>query len=95
MHNVSTCPKILDPCYFGIDMPTYTELIAARYDGDEKGIADEIGADTVTYQTLEGLMDAIGLPENKHCLGCLTGSYPEAFAKKRALEARIEFEASG
>lgn len=95
VHNVFTCPMILDPCYFGMDMPTYDELIAARCGGDEKMIAEEIGANTVTYQTLEGLIDAVGLPQNKLCLGCLTGNYPEAFAKKRALEARIEFEASG
>ena len=58
----------------GIDMSTREELIAANHDVDE--ICRLIEADTLGYLSLEGLIDAIGLPARSLCLGCLTGRYP-------------------
>ncbi|MCD6229985.1 MAG: amidophosphoribosyltransferase [Candidatus Diapherotrites archaeon] len=90
VHMISTCPKIMYPCIYGIDMPTKDELIANNK--TEAEIAQEIGADTVTYQTIEGLKKAIGC-ENL-CTACLDGNYPikmkqttlEEIAKKRTEE---------
>jgi len=70
---VSTCPPIKHPCYYGIDMPTESELIAAT---DTDIVAEKIGADSVTYQTIKGLIKAIGLKKEDLCLACLNGDYP-------------------
>lgn len=69
---VSTCPPITNPCYFGIDFPLSSELIAATH--DERGIADALGADAVIYQDLQGMKEA--LDQEGLCTGCLTGVYP-------------------
>ncbi|MBU7042503.1 MAG: amidophosphoribosyltransferase [Theionarchaea archaeon] len=68
VHMLSSCPKISYPCYYGIDFPSKKELIACR------GEIDMIGADSVTYQTLDGLRKAIGLEDL--CMACLNGDYP-------------------
>jgi amidophosphoribosyltransferase len=68
VHLYSSCPKIVYPCFYGIDFPSKKELIASR------GEIDKIGADSVTYQTLDGLRRAIGLPDL--CMACLNGDYP-------------------
>jgi amidophosphoribosyltransferase len=85
VHFRSTEPPIVFPCFYGIDFPTYKELIASKYsDNLEIEIAKEIGADSVVYQTLEGLVNAIGFPKNDLCLACLTGKYPTPGGKMLA-----------
>lgn len=88
VHLRSSCPPIFFPCFYGIDMSTMQELIAARNRKqpefgeipltfeEEQKIAEEIGADSVHYQSIEGLVKAIELPKNELCLGCLVGRYP-------------------
>lgn len=68
VHLFSSCPQIVYPCFYGIDFPSKKELIASR------GEIDTIGADSVTYQTLDGLQKAIGLSDL--CMACLNGDYP-------------------
>lgn len=80
---VSTCPPITDPCYFGIDFPLKSELIAAQ--GDETVVADALGADAVIYQDLEGMKEALN--QEGLCTGCLTGVYPFDVSK-----AGLQFE---
>lgn len=69
---VSTCPPIKNPCYFGIDFPLKSELIAAQ--GDEVMVADALGANAVIYQDMAGLKEALN--QEGLCTGCLTGQYP-------------------
>lgn len=72
VHLLSTCPPIKYPCVYGIDFSTRGELIAG-----EKGIEEirrEIGCDSLTYQSLEGLCRAIG--SKQLCTACLSGEYP-------------------
>jgi amidophosphoribosyltransferase len=69
---VSTCPPIAHPCYYGIDFPSPSELIASNR--SEEQIAAELGADQVVYQTVEGLQRA--LTQRSVCTGCITGTYP-------------------
>jgi len=71
VHLLLTCPEIKFPCYYGIDMQSRKELIAAHKDNNE--ITAEVGADSVTYITHDGLMKAI---EKPLCMACLTGQYP-------------------
>jgi amidophosphoribosyltransferase len=68
------CPPIRAPCYFGIDMKERKELVA--HGRDEAEIARVVGADSVHYLSIGGLIGAIGLPEEQLCLACLTGRYP-------------------
>lgn len=81
---VSTCPPIAHPCYYGIDFPSGSELLANGRNAQE--IEKELGADAVIYQTLNGLRDSIS---GNLCMACLDGKYPtdisagERFSKTR------------
>ncbi|MEM4498939.1 MAG: amidophosphoribosyltransferase [Sulfolobales archaeon] len=68
-------PPVRYPCFMGIDFPTKRELIASRL-CDVKLIAEVIGADSLLYNTVEGLRWSIGIPSL--CLACYTGIYPFA-----------------
>ncbi len=74
VHVRITCPPVRYPCYYGIDMQTHKEFIAQKKSVED--IRKEIGADSLSYNSLEGLVEAIGLPKDTLCLGCLTGDYP-------------------
>lgn len=63
------------PCYLGLDVARRSELIAARLE-DSAAIAREVGADSLHYLSLDGLVTAIDLPRSTFCMGCFTGSYP-------------------
>jgi amidophosphoribosyltransferase len=74
VHMRITSPPIISPCFFGIDMGTRWELIAGQKKIEE--IREAIGADTLGYLSVEGLIEAVGRPKNKFCLACFTGKYP-------------------
>lgn len=67
-------PPIRYPCFFGVDMASYRELLAAQKTIPE--IKDFIGADSLDYLSVEGLVKAVGLPKDNFCLACFTGDYP-------------------
>jgi len=90
IHVFITFPRIISPCFYGIDMATYGELIGSRYGPDE--IAKIIGADTVNYQLLDDFVRATGLKRDELCLGCITGKYPTPLAQKMADEMKEKFE---
>ncbi len=92
VHMMSTCPPIISPCFYGIDIATYNELIAARM--DVENIKRKIEADSLSYQTHEGLVEAIGLPKEDLCLACLRGEYPTPYAQ-RILDAVKEKAQTG
>jgi amidophosphoribosyltransferase len=74
VHLRITSPPIKHPCYLGVDMATYDELIAANYTIEE--IRLKTGADSLGYLSLHGLIAASGRKGDEMCLGCLTGVYP-------------------
>jgi amidophosphoribosyltransferase len=81
-------PPIRYPCFFGVDMATKWELIAARKTIPE--IRDHLGADSLGYLSLDGLIRAMDLPRDIFCLACFTGEYPipvQIEMDKLALEA--------
>jgi amidophosphoribosyltransferase len=82
VHFIVTCPPIKFPCFYGIDMSTRKELIASQKSIEE--IREELGADSLTYQTIEGLKRAIGT-ENL-CMACLNGIYPSGIEEPRLSE---------
>jgi len=74
VHMRICAPPIRYPCFFGVDMATRWELIAAQKTVPE--IRDAIGADTLGYISMEGLIEAVGLPRENFCAACFTGEYP-------------------
>jgi amidophosphoribosyltransferase len=86
VHLRITSPPIKHPCYLGVDMATYDELIAANYSVDE--IRAKAGADSLGYLSLEGLVAATGRKREEMCLGCLTGEYPNVPAAHAAQSAK-------
>ena len=85
-----TFPRIIGPCFYGVDMATYKELIGSQHDAEE--IAEIVGADAVNYQSVDGLVKATGLNRDDLCLGCITGKYPTPLAQKLADEMKERFE---
>jgi len=88
VHMRVCAPPIAYPCFFGVDMATRWELIAARKTVPE--IREFINADSLGYLSLEGLVKAVALPKDGLCLACLTGDYPipvQLEMDKLALEA--------
>jgi amidophosphoribosyltransferase len=67
-------PPIRYPCFFGVDMATRWELIAAQKSVEE--IRDFIGADSLGYLSIDNLVKAVDLPSNSFCLACFNGEYP-------------------
>jgi amidophosphoribosyltransferase len=67
-------PIIKAPCYFGVDMPTHTELIGSSKDCD--GICKQIGATSLHYASFDAVVNALGIAEADLCAGCITGIYP-------------------
>ncbi len=69
-------PPIVAPCYFGIDMKTREELIAANHTVEEIGRI--MGADSLAYLSIEGLLKAVKNVggDDRYCLACLTERYP-------------------
>jgi amidophosphoribosyltransferase len=75
VHVRISAPPYRWPCYYGIDTSNRSELIAARSQTVEQ-IREAIGADSLGYQSVEGLLKALGVPREKLCLACFTGHYP-------------------
>jgi amidophosphoribosyltransferase len=84
-----TFPRIIGPCFYGIDMATYGQLIGSKHTPEE--IAKIIGADAVCYQSIEGLVRATGQRRDQLCLACITGEYPTPLAQKMADEMKKKF----
>ncbi|MEM5834550.1 MAG: amidophosphoribosyltransferase [Candidatus Aenigmatarchaeota archaeon] len=85
-----TFPRITSPCFYGIDMATFDELIGSRYEPEE--IAKIIGVDGVFYQSIKNYVKATGFKESELCFGCVTGKYPTRKAQEIADSARKDFE---
>ncbi|MEA2013342.1 MAG: amidophosphoribosyltransferase [Verrucomicrobiota bacterium] len=72
VHMRISCPPCRYPCFYGVDFPSQKELIAAQHSVDE--IKDVIGADSLGYISLEGLLSCTSNPEN-WCHACFSGKY--------------------
>jgi amidophosphoribosyltransferase len=84
IHVRVSSPPIMCPCFYGIDMSTRKELIAS--DKTEAEIAKELGVNSVKYQSINGLVNALGLPKKDICLACINGEYPTQTGEKRKNE---------
>ncbi len=74
IHLRISSPPIRHPCYFGIDFPTSKELAASGRSLDQ--VRDFVGADSLGYLSVEGLLSAVTQPPGNYCTACFTGNYP-------------------
>jgi amidophosphoribosyltransferase len=91
IHVRVSSPPIRHPCFMGVDMATYPELIAHRMSVDE--IQDHIQADSLAYLSYEGLLRATGRDPKSFCGACFTGNYPiPNFDPRTRDEIKLVFE---
>jgi amidophosphoribosyltransferase len=76
IHVRISSPPVEWPCYYGIDFASRAELIASGLEIEE--IRRSIGSDSLSYVSMEGLIAATTIDENKLCTACFTGTYPIA-----------------
>ncbi len=97
IHVRISCPPTISPCYYGVDTPNKSELIAANY--SIEGIRDFIEADSLGYLSLEGMLSSTGLNPDESCVACWNEKYPtritreaETMHSRDELAARIAVE---
>jgi len=81
VHVRISCPPTVGPCYYGVDTPRRSELIAASHSVEE--IRRHLGADTLAYLSHDGMMRAVE-PDGGFCSACYTNNYPVSFPKQEA-----------
>jgi amidophosphoribosyltransferase len=82
VHMRISCPPTVSPCFYGVDTPRRSELIAATHTLEE--IRRYVDADSVAYLSLEGLTGAVRGGRSNYCTSCYTGVYPVAFPRDEA-----------
>ena len=82
VHVRISCPPTVSPCFYGVDTPRRSELIAATH--TLKEITTYLNADSVGYLSLDGLLSAVGQRRHAYCTSCYTGQYPVEFPRDQA-----------
>jgi amidophosphoribosyltransferase len=92
IHVRISCPPTISPCYYGVDTPNKSELIAANY--SIEGIRDFIEADSLGYLSLEGMLSSTGLNASESCVACWNEKYPTRITREaETMHARDEMAA--
>jgi amidophosphoribosyltransferase len=92
IHVRISCPPTISPCYYGVDTPNKSELIAANY--TVEGIRDFIEADSLGYLSLEGMLSSTGLNPDESCVACWNEKYPTRITREaETMHARDEMAA--
>jgi amidophosphoribosyltransferase len=89
VHIRVSSPPIRFPCFYGIDMATSEELIASTRNIEE--IRKNLGADSLAYLSIDGLLKAVDLPQKLFCLACFNDDYPIKIPKQLEL-GKFTFE---
>lgn len=79
VHLLIASPPVFHPCYYGIDTSAYGELIASRFPVNK--IRELVGADTLYYLSLEGMLSTLRDGTTNYCTACFTGFYPIPLAR--------------
>jgi amidophosphoribosyltransferase len=87
VHVRISCPPTISPCFYGVDTPRKSELIAATHTIDE--IREFLEADSVAYLSLEGLLSAVNTERTSYCTSCYTGNYPVPVPSGRATHLQL------
>jgi amidophosphoribosyltransferase len=82
VHMRISCPPTSHSCYYGVDTPHRQDLIASRMSEEE--VRDYIGADSLGYLSLDGMLEAIGIEAASSCTACWSGNYPTLIANGKA-----------
>ena len=82
VHMRISCPPTTHSCYYGVDTPHRQDLIASRMSNEE--IREYIGADSLGYLSMEGMLTAIGIDQSSSCTACWSGHYPTLVANASA-----------
>jgi amidophosphoribosyltransferase len=93
VHVRISCPPTTSPCFYGIDTPRRSELIAATHSIQE--IEKYLGADSVRYLSLEGLLTAVNSQRSAYCTSCYTGHYPVAFPNDETAYLQLALKLDG
>ena len=91
VHLRISCPPTISPCFYGVDTPRRSELIAATHTLDE--ICSFLEADSIRYLSLEGLLAAVGSEQNRYCRSCYTAEYPVPIPPRREVVSPTGAEA--
>jgi amidophosphoribosyltransferase len=92
VHLRVSAPPIKWPCFYGIDMPDQDELIGSHK--SVKEIEEHVGADSLAYLSVEGMLDSTQIPKDTFCTACFTSNYPipipaEELRNKHVLEQTL------
>ena len=79
VHLRISCPPTISPCFYGVDTPNRSELIAATHSIED--IRKYVAADSLAYLSLDGLRRAVQPKQQSYCTSCYTGVYPLAFPR--------------
>jgi amidophosphoribosyltransferase len=91
VHLRISCPPTISPCFYGVDTPSKTELIAATHTIDE--VRKYVEADSLAYLSLDGLRAAVGAQQGSYCTSCYTGVYPVAFPRDEQAYLQLALKA--
>lgn len=80
IHFRVSAPPIISPCYYGIDMPTKEELIGSNKKVEE--IRRYLGADSLGYLSIEGMLSMNSLPTENFCVACFSNKYPTRLERR-------------
>jgi amidophosphoribosyltransferase len=80
IHVRISCPPTISPCYYGVDTPNKSELIAANMSVED--IREFIEADSLGYLSLEGMIAATGVSPDSSCVACWNGQYPTRITRE-------------
>jgi amidophosphoribosyltransferase len=93
VHMRISCPPTISPCFYGVDTPRRSELIAATHSLQE--IRKYLNADSVAYLSLEGLTGTVAGGRSRYCTSCYTGVYPVAFPRDEAAYLQLALKLHG
>ena len=92
VHMRISCPPTISPCFYGVDTPQRSELIAATHSLEE--IRRYIDADSLGYLGLDGMLSAVGSERSMYCTSCYTGRYPVAFPQDQSAYLQLALKLS-
>lgn len=93
VHLRISCPPTVSPCFYGVDTPRRRELIAATHSLEE--IRKYVGADTLGYLSLDGLLSSVKSKGSAYCTSCYTGNYPVAFPRDESGYLQLSLKIDG
>ncbi len=90
VHLRISCPPTVSPCFYGVDTPNKSDLIAAQMSVED--ICRFIGADSLGYLSLEGMLEATGISPDSSCVACWSGHYPTRITREAETQWAREHE---